>query len=111
MSRPNNIDEIKARWKKTTPAPWRSKRQYLPSVNPWFEEHCKNRAIPIESTGTQFALGCAVAVVPEGNHADAAAIAAAPEDIAFLLKLVSDLEKKLRRADILAHLKSLNHDP
>lgn len=81
------LAEIRARWAEATPGPWVRERA------DWQNIVC--RAVPARGPGRHIAgVGGSSALGHNGN-ADAAAIAAAPEDVAWLLAEVERLRALL----------------
>lgn len=82
---PEELDEIERLAKAATPGPWRPEREPPPVGNAWFDE-LPTGAVPIESRGTAFALG--VAVAGAARRADAEHIAAlAPNTVLRLIAM------------------------
>ena len=78
------LAEIRARVEKATPGPWRPEREPPPCKGVWVDD-LPDGSVPVESTGTAFALGVAVAASPRNE--DATFIAHAREDVPMLLPL------------------------
>lgn len=88
---PNDL-ELRRLAEGATPGPWRNHREPPPVVNLWFDA---NHGEPVESRGTAFAFGVAVAVVAEKK--DARYIAAVSP--AVILDLLDRLEAAERERD------------
>ena len=56
-----------------SPRPWTPSREPRPASNRYFDRHTTDGSTPIESRGTQFALGVAVGVTSDPVDADAIA--------------------------------------
>lgn len=82
----SRINEIKARWAAATPGPWLTEKAFVYSLN----DRGANRFFAgIQAAGTD----CAPQSECESN---AQAIAAAPDDIRWLVERVERLEKGLK---------------
>lgn len=68
-----DLDLIEKLDQQATPGPWRDSQEPPPVRNGYFDSHCIDDSIPVESRGTQFALGVAVGVT--SRPCDAALIA------------------------------------
>lgn len=87
-----SLDDIKARWAKATPGPWNIDR----------EDGCRGDIDRRVCAGPATVASVCEATYPDGewlraSH-DAAAIAHAPEDIAWLVARDEELSKKLQAA-------------
>lgn len=113
MSTPT--EEDLARWdvleKAATPGEWRAEREPAPVTNEWFDG-LPAGSVPIESTGTIFALGVAVGASP--TKADAAFIAeartAVPALCAALRAAWAERDRRLDPASAQAELARMAED-
>jgi len=87
-----DLDAIEARASLATAGPWRPKREAV--SNDWFDQ-CPSEATPVESRGTAWAFGVAVACASQRE--DAVFIAAARQDVPALVAEVRGLRDELRK--------------